>query len=65
LAVMGRRRANATYLDSHSTDHLDQAWFAMDLTPLLKQVDLDVRAFVQDLLRNFTEDVDDKLSRYF
>jgi len=35
-AVIGRRRANATFYDSHSVDTLDQLWFAMDLTPLIE-----------------------------
>lgn len=65
LAVMGRRRANATFFDSHSTDQLDQAWFAMDLTPLAQQDDLDVREYVLELLHAFSEDVDVKLSGYF
>ncbi len=35
LATMGRRRANATYLDSHGTDTAQLVNFGMDLTPLL------------------------------
>ncbi|MEX2607797.1 MAG: PIG-L family deacetylase [Kiritimatiellia bacterium] len=65
LAVTGRRRANATFFDSHSTDQLDQAWFAMDLTPLAHRDDLDVTTFVLDLVRAFSEDVESKLSRFF
>jgi len=34
LAVEGRRRANATFLDSHAIDSCDQAIYAWDLTPL-------------------------------
>ena len=33
LATLGRRRANATYFQSHETDTVEQLWFAMDLTP--------------------------------
>ncbi|MDI6827795.1 MAG: PIG-L family deacetylase, partial [Armatimonadota bacterium] len=36
LATIGRRRANATYFESHGTDVTTQMSFAMDLTPLIK-----------------------------
>ena len=34
LAVLGRRRANATFFESHGVDASDALAFAMDLTPL-------------------------------
>jgi LmbE family N-acetylglucosaminyl deacetylase len=35
-AVLGRRRANATFYDAHNADSLDQLWLAMDLTELIE-----------------------------
>jgi LmbE family N-acetylglucosaminyl deacetylase len=61
-AVMGRRKANATFFDSHSTDVIDQLWFAMDLTPLAEDDELDVKEFVQSKIKRFEDSVLDGLS---
>lgn len=52
-AVMGRRRANATFFDSHRIDCIDQLWFAMDLTSLIEDSDLNVHDFVQAKIKRF------------
>ena len=52
-AVIGRRRANATFYDSHSVDTLDQLWFAMDLTPLIEDNAPTVKAFVEAKMDRF------------
>ncbi len=65
LAVMGRRRANATFFQSHATDALDQAWFAMDLTPLVENDALDLESYTLSLVEKFAEDVRSKLRRFF
>jgi len=56
-AVLGRRRANATFYDSHSVDVVDQLWFAMDLTPLIEDNAPEVEAFVKAKLNRFTKSV--------
>ena len=56
-AVIGRRKANATFYDSHSVDSVDQLWFAMDLTPLCEEEDLDIADFVKSKLDRFTNGV--------
>jgi LmbE family N-acetylglucosaminyl deacetylase len=61
-AVMGRRKANATFFDSHNVDVIDQLWFAMDLTPLAEDGTLDVKEFVQSKIKRFEESVLDGLS---
>jgi LmbE family N-acetylglucosaminyl deacetylase len=61
-AVMGRRKANATFFDSHSVDVIDQLWFAMDLTPLCDDDTLDVKEFVQSKIERFEDSVLDGLS---
>lgn len=45
LAVEGRRRANATFLDSHSTDEASSVTYALDLLPLVEDPGLDVVEF--------------------
>jgi LmbE family N-acetylglucosaminyl deacetylase len=57
LATMGRRRANATYFESHGVDQANGLVFGMDLTPLLADADQDVGAFVQSQIDRFAEDV--------
>ena len=60
-AVMGRRRANATFFDSHSVDAIDQLWFAMDLTPLAEDDELDVKEYVKAKMQRFEKSVTDGL----
>jgi len=61
LATLGRRRANATYYQSHQIDMADQLWFAMDLSPLIHNDALDVIEYVGTLLDRFRQDVRDRL----
>jgi len=64
LATQGRRRANATYLQSHATDTATLASFAMDLTPLVTDENLDIEEFVQQRIRRFAEDVTARLKKF-
>ncbi len=50
LAVLGRRRANATFLDSHSVDETSMATFALDLTRLMNDHSLTLQDFIDDLV---------------
>ncbi|MEN8661108.1 MAG: PIG-L deacetylase family protein [Lentimonas sp.] len=52
-AVIGRRKANATFYDSHSSDVVDQLWFAMDLTELAEVDTLSIKSFVDTKLQRF------------
>ncbi len=63
LAVQGRRRANATFFESHGVDSSDALSFAMDLTPLIKNDTLDVLAYVTDFIDRFRADVVARLGR--
>lgn len=64
LAIHGRRAANATFFDSHSTDQATQVIFGMDLTPLVTDVTLDIAAFTSALILRFHEDVAKKLNAH-
>lgn len=57
LATMGRRRAHATYLESHATDISTGIIFAMDLTPLITDTKKDVCEFVKSYIDRFTNEV--------
>ncbi len=61
LAVLGRRRANATFFASHGVDHSDALAFAMDLTPLAHDDTLDIVAYVTGFIDRFKADVTAKL----
>jgi LmbE family N-acetylglucosaminyl deacetylase len=62
LAIHGRRAANATFFDSHSTDQATQLIFGMDLTPLVADDTLDIAEFTGALILKFQEDVAEKIN---
>jgi len=57
LATMGRRLANATYYESHGVDVTTHMALAMDLTPLVRDPELDIQAYVQGYLERFAGSV--------
>lgn len=63
LAVVGRRRAHATYHESHNLDASTGLAFSMDLTPLLADGAPDPAAFVQGHLDRFAAEVGDLIRR--
>jgi LmbE family N-acetylglucosaminyl deacetylase len=67
LAVMGRRRANATFFSSHTTDAADALMFAMDLTPLIQNDSLDLvdytMGYVEQFSRNVRKALEQRLGR--
>jgi LmbE family N-acetylglucosaminyl deacetylase len=64
LASLGRRRANATYFESHGVDISTGMSYAMDLTPLIQNDELKIADFVLNHIRNFSKDVEDRLTRF-
>jgi len=63
LATLGRRAANATFLESHATDQSNQLIFGMNLTPLVADESLDIVEFVCRHIEKFSADVKSKLGR--
>ncbi len=63
LATMGRRRANATYYESHAVDVCQSMNFAMDLTPLILDDQLNIGEYVQRFITRLAEDVSHRISR--
>ncbi len=63
LASLGRRRANATYFETHGVDLTIGLSFAMDMTPLVLHDDQEPLAFVEDLIRHFAQDVAERIRR--
>lgn len=64
LATMGRRRAHATYHESHSVDASQMINFGMDLTPLIEDDRLSVTGYVLDHIERFAADVRGNLSKF-
>jgi LmbE family N-acetylglucosaminyl deacetylase len=61
LAGMGRRRANATFYASHGTDFSTGMSFAIDLTPLVQNLELDVTSYIQGYIDRFRQAVNEQL----
>lgn len=62
LATLGRRRAHATYSQSHAEDRHTAVVYGVDLTPLLDATE--PRALVLELIRRFQEEVSERLERF-
>jgi LmbE family N-acetylglucosaminyl deacetylase len=63
LATTGRRAANATFAESHSSDKSNQVILGMDLTSLVQDETQDIVGFTNSFLEKFNADVKTKLSR--
>jgi LmbE family N-acetylglucosaminyl deacetylase len=63
LATMGRRRAHATYYESHGVDTNTGMSFAMNLTPLIENQHINIQEFVSKHLDQFKQDVIHRISR--
>jgi len=64
LATAGRRRANASYFQSHAVDEAEQLWFAMDLTPLVRDPGIEVGRYVLGFVDRFRASVEEKIRRF-
>ena len=63
LATLGRRAANATFFNSHATDHSTQVIFGIDLTPIVADESKDILDFVCGHIERFHADVRQKLAK--
>jgi LmbE family N-acetylglucosaminyl deacetylase len=62
LASLGRRRANATYSESHGVDATSGLSYGMDMSELMNTT-LDPSAYALSLIREFGQDVTERLKR--
>jgi LmbE family N-acetylglucosaminyl deacetylase len=63
LGAIGRRRANATYTESHSIDEAEQMIYGMDLTPLIENDDLDISEFILSFIDKLKADVQMRVNK--
>jgi LmbE family N-acetylglucosaminyl deacetylase len=64
LASMGRRKANATYFESHELDSTQGLSFGMDLTQVIKDDHIHVQDFIKEFIARFEKDVADRLVQF-
>jgi len=64
LAAMARRRAHATYNQSHHVDSTAALSIGVDLTPLVRNEKLEPLAFAERLIERFREDVRARVRRF-
>jgi LmbE family N-acetylglucosaminyl deacetylase len=64
LAVMGRRLANATFFESHASDTETGFTFAMDLTPLVHDNELDVIDYTLSFTERLKVDIELRLKKF-
>jgi len=63
LAAMGRRCANATYLEPLQVDEVSGAVFGIDLTPLIQDDTLNVEEYALQFVDRLKDDCMDRFSR--
>jgi len=63
LASMGRRRANATYFESHGVDVTTGLSYGMDMTPLMNDASLKPADFAAQFIQRFAQDVQKRVNR--
>jgi LmbE family N-acetylglucosaminyl deacetylase len=63
LATMGRRRAHATYHQSHAVDAAQMINFGIDLTPLIQDEKLDPADYISGFTKRFAEDVNSRIKK--
>jgi len=63
LASMGRRRANATYFESHGVDNTTGLSYAMDMTPLMNDANIKPAEFVQGFVQRLALDIQERVGR--
>jgi LmbE family N-acetylglucosaminyl deacetylase len=64
LAAAGRRKAHATFSESHGVDQSQGLIYGMDLTPLVHDTSLDPLAFAQQLVAALSADISERLSKF-
>jgi LmbE family N-acetylglucosaminyl deacetylase len=64
LATMGRRRANATYAESHGVDTSTGVTYGMDLTPLIIDPDKNYFEYVKNYVARFATDIEVRMRKF-
>jgi len=63
LASLARRRANATYFQSHGVDVQTAVSFALDMSALIQSDAIDPVDFIEGYIQKFSKDVKDRIKQ--
>jgi LmbE family N-acetylglucosaminyl deacetylase len=63
VAAIGRRCANATFFESHTTDKTTQLIFGIDLSPLVVDESLDIVEYIIGFIRKTENEIREKLAK--
>ncbi len=61
LAIMGRRRVNATFANAYQIDNMSLASYAMDLTGLIEDDSLDIKQYALNYVKAFEKQVSESI----
>lgn len=64
-AALGRYHANATFSHFRAADQASMVSYAMDLTPLMNDKEIDVANYVLGFIERFRSEVERRLKRFF
>lgn len=64
LAAIGRRIAHGTFFESHDLTNAQSLTFGMDLSPLIKDINIDVSEFVGRYITRFENEVRDRINAF-
>lgn len=64
LAMMGRRRSHATFSSTHAADTATELSYAMDLTPLIQNRNMNIELFLKERVDSFLEDISQRLKKF-
>jgi LmbE family N-acetylglucosaminyl deacetylase len=64
LAAMARRRANATFYESHSVDKSESVIYAMNLTQLINKPEITPEEYVGEFIKKLEQDVVERISKF-
>jgi len=64
LAIAGRRIANATFFESHSTDRYDSVSYGLDMTPLIENDAMQPAEFILRYIHALQNDVCSKIEKF-
>jgi hypothetical protein len=62
-ATFGRRIANATYADDHAVDTFEQVSYAVDLTPLILDDNLEIDDYILSYIGRFADEVSARINK--
>mgnify|MGYP000152990661 FL=1 len=62
-AVLGNRQSNATFLSAYDVDMCSSAIYAMDLTPLIRDENMDIAEYLRGYIDGFAQSVTEKINK--